>query len=299
MRRDNDIAELRRDLARVKQAYERRYGCAVWDIRCHVDPLHTEVVVHGYVLLKSQRNVVRRITAGHLERKWHYHCEIEALAEGSASDKTGWGRNAGSLLNIYRRPLPLTASTSEQQRNLSTQVKAGDETFRVLFERNGWTLVQLNDGTLGWTPKHLIESSTTSFSSPAVISNHLNGNCRVLIDEAYEYRGTPYLLGGITKLGIDCSGLVQAVYRQALGIGLPKHSHDQMLVGQEIAVDDRLPGDLIFINGNGCGELHVGLYTGDDIVVHASSRQGLVVTEEMSRLPCTTKVIRVVPHVSY
>lgn len=305
MRRSNDVAELRRDLARLKHAYERHYRCAVWDIRCHEDPSQTEVYVHGYVLLKSQRNVVQKTAARHLARKRQYRCEIEALAEWGSSEKTGWGRNVGSLLNVYRRPLSATASRSEQQRNLSTQVKAGEETFRVLFERNGWILLQLNDGTLGWTPKHLIEltgnASVSSTASPAVSSHHLNGNCRVLIDAANEYRGAPYLLGGVTKSGIDCSGLMQAIYREAFGVVLPKHSHDQMLTGEEIAVDDRRPGDLIFINGNGRGELHVGLYAGDGIVIHASSRQRLVVAEEMSRLPYTTKVIRVVPnnHLGY
>jgi cell wall-associated NlpC family hydrolase len=91
------------------------------------------------------------------------------------------------------------------------------------------------------------------------------------------YIGVPYLWGGTTRKGMDCSALVRAVYREAYGIELPRTSMQMYRLGQ--SVPDRRwlkPGDLVFfrLSESGPGVSHVGVYVGDGRFAHASSSKG-------------------------
>jgi len=81
---------------------------------------------------------------------------------------------------------------------------------------------------------------------------------------ALQYLGVPYLWGGSTPAGFDCSGLVMYVYAQ-LGIQLPHYAADQYLSGTPVARSDLQPGDLVFFDGL----THVGIYIGNGQIVHA------------------------------
>lgn len=90
---------------------------------------------------------------------------------------------------------------------------------------------------------------------------------------ALQYLGVPYVWGGSSPSGFDCSGLTQYSYRQ-VGVSLPRTSQSQYNAGQHIARDrlDLLkPGDLVFFGTNGDADEvhHVGMYVGDGNYVHA------------------------------
>ncbi len=90
---------------------------------------------------------------------------------------------------------------------------------------------------------------------------------------ALQYLGVPYVWGGSTPSGFDCSGLTQYCYRQ-VGVSLPRTSQSQYYAGQHIARDrlDLLkPGDLVFFGTDGDADSvhHVGMYVGDGNYVHA------------------------------
>ncbi|SKC38769.1 C40 family peptidase [Krasilnikoviella flava] len=80
---------------------------------------------------------------------------------------------------------------------------------------------------------------------------------------AMRYVGTPYVVGGASPSGFDCSGLTSYVYGQ-LGIDLPRTSSDQRYAGRQISASELQPGDLIWSPG------HIGIYAGDGMVVEAS-----------------------------
>ncbi len=93
------------------------------------------------------------------------------------------------------------------------------------------------------------------------------------VTEAKKYLGVPYLWGGTTPRGFDCSGLVQYCYRK-IGISIPRTSRAQFLFGQSIPASrtDLLePGDLVFFGYNGDPHQvhHVGMYVGGGVFIHA------------------------------
>ncbi|MBM4158131.1 MAG: NlpC/P60 family protein [Ignavibacteria bacterium] len=94
-----------------------------------------------------------------------------------------------------------------------------------------------------------------------------------------EYLNTPYLWGGTSKRGIDCSGFVQAVMYQSLGIKLPRTSYEQSNVGTDVSVSELSFGDLLFFDTMNKGRVsHVGIYLSDGYFVHSGSRTGVIVT---------------------
>ena len=101
-----------------------------------------------------------------------------------------------------------------------------------------------------------------------------------VVEAALGYRGVPYVWGGTSASGLDCSGLTQRVYREALGIDLPRLADEQGGLGESVSMDELLPGDLLFW-GEGSGVYHVAIYAGDGEYVHASSGKGRVVRQGM------------------
>lgn len=94
-----------------------------------------------------------------------------------------------------------------------------------------------------------------------------------LVFNAMGFMGIPYRWGGATpETGFDCSGFVQFVFRQAVGMVLPRSSFDQVRHGVSVAIDDLQPGDLVFFNTMRAQFSHVGIYIGDNRFIHSPSR---------------------------
>ncbi len=100
--------------------------------------------------------------------------------------------------------------------------------------------------------------------------------------EAMSLVGIHYKLGGTSpENGLDCSGLVRYVFREANGTELPRTSSEISRVGEKIDKKDLQPGDLVFFNTLKRAFSHVGIYLGDNQFIHAPSSGGAVRVDSM------------------
>ncbi|WP_071129239.1 C40 family peptidase [Varibaculum massiliense] len=109
------------------------------------------------------------------------------------------------------------------------------------------------------TPRSQARSQSRSNSTTA----NTSGSRAAVVAYANRFLGVPYVWGGTTPAGFDCSGLVQYVYRNSVGIKLPRVSQAQRNVGTRVSRAQALPGDMVNYNH------HVGIYLGDGYMIHA------------------------------
>ena len=104
-----------------------------------------------------------------------------------------------------------------------------------------------------------------------------------LVLRALSLLGVHYRFGGSSPdTGLDCSGLVRHVFREAIGLALPRRAVDISRAGEVIDPSQLRPGDLVFYNTLRRAFSHVGIYIGEGRFVHAPSRGGGVRIEAMS-----------------
>ncbi len=93
-----------------------------------------------------------------------------------------------------------------------------------------------------------------------------------LVNTAFLYLNAPYLWGGRTAFGIDCSGFSQIIYRMC-GIDLPRDASQQAEIGDKLSfIEEATPGDLAFFDNAEGRITHVGILLGDNKIIHASGK---------------------------
>ncbi len=91
------------------------------------------------------------------------------------------------------------------------------------------------------------------------------------------WTGTPHKMGGDSRRGIDCSGFVRRVYREVLGIRLPRTTSMQVQVGKVVNINELRIGDLVFFKPP-YKIRHVGIYLGYGEFAHASTSKGVTIS---------------------
>ena len=99
-----------------------------------------------------------------------------------------------------------------------------------------------------------------------------------IIETGRKYMGVPYVFGGTTPSGFDCSGFVQYVFKQN-GIIIPRLADEQYKLGKSVKTSELIPGDLVFFSTYEKGASHCGIYIGDGRFLHTSSSRGVRVDE--------------------
>lgn len=137
-----------------------------------------------------------------------------------------------------------------------------------------------NTATVNRTTKvdkgHNRHDDSHSFKTPKSLPPQTDA----LMTETKRWLGTPYKYGGESKRGVDCSGLVMCIYKNALDIKLPRNSAQQSRFCSPLDKNQLLPGDLLFFatSGKSKGVSHVGIYVGDGKMVHSSGSSGVIVS---------------------
>ena len=244
----------------------------------------------GYDILKTlDKGAVIELTAQ--EGDWYrisfdgkrgYVAAQYVTRYDTASGLNGAGRVTADVLNI--RTAAKSGSTS-----LGT-VSQGTVIAVTGIESGGWFAVTYN-GISGYVASQYVlicptsaltgtadkpaENTTTEGSpaeapaeTPATPAASASGSSIVSI--AQQYLGVPYVYGGSSASGFDCSGFTMYVFAQ-VGIKLPHGATSQLSYGTEVSRSDLQPGDLVFFQDYGYTASHVGIYIGGDQFIHASS----------------------------
>ena len=132
------------------------------------------------------------------------------------------------------------------------------------------------------TQQAAAQAAPAAQAQPAAAPASASGSSIVSI--AMQYVGTPYVYGGSSPSGFDCSGFVQYVYAQA-GISLPRTSGAQAAAGPAVSMSEAQPGDIVYYG------YHVGIYAGNGMMIDAGNESTGVVYREIWGTP--TSFIRI------
>ncbi len=104
---------------------------------------------------------------------------------------------------------------------------------------------------------------------------------RKLLRVAYKMKGVPYVFGGMSPYGFDCSGFIKYTFAHA-GVSVPRSSYHQYRYGQPVKLNDLRVGDLVFFSTSGPGASHCGIYVGNGKFIHAGSSTGITVAKVLN-----------------
>jgi hypothetical protein len=148
--------------------------------------------------------------------------------------------------------------------------------LNVREREEGWIGLELPDGRLGWVESHRVRcAAPVGRADPAAV-----------VATAERFLGVPYLWGGCTPLGLDCSGFVQLVFALA-GVPLPRDAHQQAACGEPVAREALAPGDLLFFGTDGSSDArvtHVALSRGGAEFLHARGGRGVQI-DQLTEVP--------------
>lgn len=282
-----DAAAVARVLAGVLDAWRARYGTVVADLRVEARAAGGAVVA-GTVLVPGQKDALRRsldagLAAAGIDPAG-VPLAVEALTERPTS--AGWlrGREAAPVA-VLDAPGGAPA----------TELLPSDPPARRLADVGDDVVVELADRTVGWVAVAAVDEVPSAHAPASVAAWRAGWAGEAGAASAAAWRaavdrwlGVPYRLGGRSRGGIDCSALVQTVVKDAIGLGLPRHSRDQARFGVRVALGDVAAGDLVHLTHLERGASHVVLVLGPPgpsaAAAHACLDHAVVTVEPLSSI---------------
>jgi cell wall-associated NlpC family hydrolase len=262
----------------LRAAQRERFGWTHMEVGFTLDPSVRHVVLRGEVLARRFAGRVTDAVTRRLGDSWTVDASaLTGLTPGP------WCRLRRPVTSVYA-----AIPTEGRAATLATQLQPDDGPVQRMAAHAGWSLVRAIDGTLGWTDQPLGPPTDAPDIQPKT-----DAAATSIMAAARELFGAPYLLGGTTIAGVDCSGLVQRAWRAAAAGWLPRHTTDQLAIDPQPDAGPDDPATLLFVWSSVEAPGHVGLATGDGEVLHASRRRGVVVDSREQFLGDAERVMHV------
>lgn len=156
--------------------------------------------------------------------------------------------------------------------------------LQVFEKSDDYVRVLTNDGKEGYVYNEYLADEITlaSRSSSGSVQPHNSDLASKIVDYAKQFVGVPYVYGGTSPNGFDCSGFTYYVFKK-FGITLPRTAQECAGAGTKVSRENIKPGDiLLFDRDNDYRIGHVGIYIGNGKFIHASSSKGKVVIASLS-----------------
>ncbi|MCB8815965.1 C40 family peptidase [Desulfosporosinus shakirovi] len=166
---------------------------------------------------------------------------------------------------LYKQQAVLDQLSKEEKAALNASLSAKAKVNRIQ------QLIEQEKLEAEYAEKEKNSPGTSSGGGGVVGTVTVSGGAKQVLNYASQFLGIKYVWGGTTPSpGFDCSGYVQYVYRNS-GISLSRTSEQQFKNGISISKSDLKPGDLVFFATYSSGASHVGIYVGNNTMIHSSS----------------------------
>lgn len=206
------------------------------------------------------------------------------------NEQVSSGNNVSDASNKVGKIATVTASALNVRSGAGTNYSVISKAYKgnnvkiLEVASNGWNKVQLTSGVTGWVSGDYLNNyregslSSSSQGQNTVETPSVGTNQKVdaVISLAKSKLGSPYEWGAEGPNSFDCSGFTYYVYKNGAGITLPRTSSAQASAGYAVSKSNLKPGDLVFFNTNGKGISHVGLYIGNNEMIHSPNSNDVV-----------------------
>ncbi|MCE5309445.1 MAG: NlpC/P60 family protein [Acidobacteriales bacterium] len=211
-----------------------------------------------------------------------YGTEVEVLEEKAEWIRVrtpdayqGWMWRGDVICSSAERPRGKFVSVSGLFANLYAQSSISKQAplLTVPYETKLEQVDSKQEQSDGrWLQVYLADGDTAWVEKAAVTAHSETLNAKKIIEHAKRFIGLPYLWGGVSTYGFDCSGFVQMLGRRR-GVNLPRDARLQVHWNgfQEVEKPDWRPGDFLYFGRSLDGVTHTGMYIGGGMMIHAAS----------------------------
>jgi len=179
------------------------------------------------------------------EASYHQGDQGQDIA-GIQAQLNALGYNAGSADGDFGQATAVAIGKFQRDRGLDVDGVIGMDTYRAIMGRE------------------------------IAVSRDGSSLVRRVVQAALRYQGVPYVFGGTSPNGFDCSGFTRYIFAQA-GINLPRAADEQYEVGQNVSYGQLQSGDLVYFTTYEPGASHVGIYLGNGQFISATSSRGIAI----------------------
>jgi hypothetical protein len=247
-------------------------------------PLETQELMGTVVEIVGEQSYWREVVTPQPYKAW---CTDQGLVEMNAEDLKAYEAAPKVMFcelygHIYKEASMDSPTICDlvggDLLRLTTVKDNTDKTLKKAL-KGRWTEVMLPSGKTGFVPSKQLKlhkgfrSISMGEGSAESISSETT---EAIIAQAEKLLGVPYLWGGMSAKGVDCSGLVRISHIMN-GILLPRNASQQVKCGERVELDNLQRGDLVFFGTPATDEkpmriTHVGIYLGENKIIHSSHR---------------------------